>query len=157
MATLSKPCKPDNFELNNSLKLCFTNIWGPPSNLVDCESFIESFIEWDKPGWLNSFWQFLCERLSSFDQKGFYYSYAWSHSLSERKTSFCMGLFSRKLCRFLFMFSTGFTSLSVFFFLYQLPSSALRMVFYSISSNIDEVLLINPSPVFVFGDFNIHH
>ena len=28
----------------------------------------------------------------------------------------------------------------------------------SISSNIDEVLLINPSSnVFVFGDFNIHH
>ena len=32
------------------------------------------------------------------------------------------------------------------------------MVFDSISSNIDEVLLINPSAnVFVFGDFSIHH
>ena len=31
------------------------------------------------------------------------------------------------------------------------------MVFDFISSNIDEVLLINPSAVFVFGDFNIHH
>ena len=31
------------------------------------------------------------------------------------------------------------------------------MVFYSISSNIDEVLLINPSAVFVFGDFSVHH
>ena len=31
-------------------------------------------------------------------------------------------------------------------------------VFYSISSNIDEVLSINPlANVFVFGDFNIHH
>ena len=31
------------------------------------------------------------------------------------------------------------------------------MVFYSISSNIDEVLWINPSAnVFVFGDFNVH-
>ena len=30
--------------------------------------------------------------------------------------------------------------------------------FYSILSNIDEVLLINPfANVFVFGDFNIHH
>ena len=30
--------------------------------------------------------------------------------------------------------------------------------FDSISSNIDEVLLINPSGnVFVFGDFNVHH
>ena len=27
----------------------------------------------------------------------------------------------------------------------------------SISSNIDEVFLINPSAVFVFGDFNVHH
>ena len=32
------------------------------------------------------------------------------------------------------------------------------MVFDSISSNIDEVLSINPSTnVFVFGDFNVHH
>ena len=32
------------------------------------------------------------------------------------------------------------------------------MVFYSISSKIDEVLSINTSAnVFVFGDFNIHH
>ena len=30
-------------------------------------------------------------------------------------------------------------------------------VFYSISSNIDEVLSINPSAVFVSGDFNVHH
>ena len=31
------------------------------------------------------------------------------------------------------------------------------MVFDSNSSNIDEVLLINPSTVFVFGDFNVNH
>ena len=30
-------------------------------------------------------------------------------------------------------------------------------VFDCVSSNIDEVLSINPSAVFVFGDFNIHH
>ena len=48
--------------------------------------------------------------------------------------------------------------MSYFFFLYRSPSSALCTVFDSISSNIDEVLLINPSPnVFVFGDFNVHH
>ena len=34
----------------------------------------------------------------------------------------------------------------------------LCLVFDSISSNIDEVLSINPSAnVFVFGDFNVHH
>ena len=49
-------------------------------------------------------------------------------------------------------------SVSYFFFLYRSPSSALCTVFDSISSNIDEVLLINPSAnVFVFGDPNIHH
>ena len=46
---------------------------------------------------------------------------------------------------------------SYFFFLYQSPSS-LCMVFDTISCNIDEVLLINPSAnVFVFGDFNVYH
>ena len=53
------------------------------------------------------------------------------------------GTYLRKLCRFLLMFSTGFTSLSV---LLLFPLSV-----------IDEVLSINPSAVFVFGDFNVHH
>ena len=49
-------------------------------------------------------------------------------------------------------------SVPYFFFLYRSPSPALCMVFYSISSNVDEVLLINPSAnVFVFGGFNVHH
>ena len=43
------------------------------------------------------------------------------------------------------------------YFLYRSPSSSLCTVFDSISSNIDEVLSINPSAnVFVFGDFNVH-
>ena len=42
MVILSKGCKPDNFELHNSLKLSFTNIRGLRSNFVDCESFLES-------------------------------------------------------------------------------------------------------------------
>ena len=41
MAILSKACKPDNFELHNSLKLSFTNIQDLHSNFVDCESFLE--------------------------------------------------------------------------------------------------------------------
>ena len=49
-------------------------------------------------------------------------------------------------------------SMSYFFFLYRSPSSFLCTVFYSISSNIDEVLSTNSSAhVFVFGDFNVHH
>ena len=48
-------------------------------------------------------------------------------------------------------------SVSYFFFLYRSPSSALCTVFDSISSNIDKVLSINPSAVFAFGNFNVHH
>ena len=52
---------------------------------------------WDKPVWLNWLWQFLCEGLFSFNLKRFCYSYVWSHSLCEGKSSFCMGLISRKV------------------------------------------------------------
>ena len=55
------------------------------------------------------------------------------------------------------MFSTGSASFSVLL-PYRSPSLLLCTIFDSISSNIDEVLSINPSAnVFVFGDFNIHH
>ena len=48
--------------------------------------------------------------------------------------------------------------MSYFLFLYRSASSSLCTVFDSISSNIDEVLSINPSVnVGVFGDFNVHH
>ena len=39
---VSKTCKPDNFELHNSLKLSFSNILVFRSNFVDCESFLQS-------------------------------------------------------------------------------------------------------------------
>ena len=119
---------------------------------------------WDKHGWLNWFWEFLCEELSSFNPNIFCYSYAWYCSLCERRTSFCMELISWKLCGFWIMFWTCFISLSViqlvsyFLFLYRSCSSLLSTVFDSISSNIYEILLINPSAnVFEFGDFNVHH
>ena len=48
--------------------------------------------------------------------------------------------------------------MSCLFFLYQSPSSSLCTVFDSISSNIDEVISINPSAnVIIFGDFNVDH
>ena len=125
MAMLSKGCKPGHFESHNSLKLSLANICGLHSNFVDCKSFLEwnilALCGWEKPGWLlNWFLQFLCEGLPSFNMKGFYYPYPGSHSLCEGRISFCMELVSRKLCRFLLMFLAGFTSLIVFFFLYQL-------------------------------------
>ena len=49
-------------------------------------------------------------------------------------------------------------SVPYLFFLCRSPSPLLCTVFYSISSNIDEIISINPSAnVFVFGDFNVHH
>ena len=74
----------------------------------------------DKPEWLNWFWQFLCEGFSSFDPKGFCYSFAWSCSLCEGRTSICTGLISRKFCKFLLMFLTCFSSPSVLLF-FTLP------------------------------------
>ena len=42
MTILSKACKPDNFESQNSLKLSFMNVVGLRSNFVHCKSFFES-------------------------------------------------------------------------------------------------------------------
>ena len=48
--------------------------------------------------------------------------------------------------------------MSYFFFLYRSLPLFLCTVFDTISSNIDEALLINPSAnVFVFGDFNVDY
>ena len=48
-------------------------------------------------------------------------------------------------------------SVSYYFSLYWSLSLYLCTVFDAISSNTVDVLSINPSAVFVFGDFNIHH
>ena len=71
---LKEGCKPDSFEPHNSPKLSFTNILHLCPNFVECESFLVSNFWhscplWDKLGWLNWFWQFLCEGLSSFNPK----------------------------------------------------------------------------------------
>ena len=41
MAILSKACKPDDFELDKSLKLSFTNILGLYSDFADCKSVLK--------------------------------------------------------------------------------------------------------------------
>ena len=165
MALLSKACKPDNFEFHNSLKLSYTNIWGLHLNFVDYESFLRSN-SLDIPA--------LCEtnlddsiHSGNFSVKGYLpliqkdssthmhglavyvkegFPFAWDLSLENSADSY--------LCFWVALLH----SVSFFFFLYWSPSSSLCTVFYSISSNIDEVLLINPSAnVFVFWDFNVHH
>ena len=85
-----------------------------------------------------SLWGFIL-----FNPKRFYYSYAWSCSLCERRTSFCTGLISRKLCRFLCFRLALLHSVSYFFFLYRSPSSSLCTVFCSILSNIDLLMCLS--------------
>ena len=115
---LSEACKQDNFESHNSLKLSFTNIRGLRSNFVDCESFLES----NSPDILA-----LCETNldDSIDSgncsvRGYLPlirkdSSTHMHSLAvylKERLPFARDV-SLKNCRFLFMFSTGFTLLSV--------------------------------------------
>ena len=79
---ISKRCKPDNFELLNSLKFSFKNIQDLHSSFVACESFLEYqalltlLFYWDKLVWLNWFVISLWGAISSFHPKGFCYSYA---------------------------------------------------------------------------------
>ena len=124
MAILSNACKPDNFEAHNSLKLLLKFCWLWIFHQIKLSW--HSCSMWEKPGWLNWFCQFLCDRTSSFNPKAFYYFCAWSRNLCAGRTSFCTGLVSRKLCRFLLMFSTGFTSLSI---LLLLPLSITSFLF----------------------------
>ena len=109
MAILSSGCKPDNFESHNSLKLSFTNLEAFVKILLivnlPLNQTLLTFLLYMRQTWMT---QLVLARFYSFNTKGLYYSYTWSCSLCEGRISF----FTRKLCRFLLMFSTGFTSLS---------------------------------------------
>ena len=161
MAILSKACKPDNFELHNSLKLSFTNIRGLRSNFVDSKSFLESNF---------SDILALCETnlddsidSGNFSVRGYLPlirkdSSTHRHGLAvnvKKIPSFSRDLFLENSADSVL---TDFTSLCV---LLLFPLSITFFVFVhsfcSNSSNIDEVLSINPSANFVFGDFNLHH
>ena len=165
MAILSKACKPDNFELHNSLKLSFRNIRGLRSNFADCESFLES----NSPDILA-----LCETnlndsidCGNFSVKGYLPliqkdSSTHMHSLAvyvKEGLPFARDLSLENSADSYLCFRLALIhSASYFFFLYRSPSFSLCTVFDSISSNIDEVLSINPSAnVFVFGDFNVYY
>ena len=164
MTILSKACKPDNFESHNSLKLSFRNIQGLRSNFVDCESFLES----NSPDILA-----LCETnlddsidSGNFSVRGYLPlirkdSGTHMHSLAvyvKEGLPFARDLFLENSADSYLCFRLALLySVSYFFFLYQ-SRSAFCTAFDSISSNIDEVLSINPSAnVFAFGGFNVHH
>ena len=164
MTILSKACQPDNFESHNSLKLSFTNIRGLRSNFIDCESFLES----NPPDILA-----LCETnlYDSIDSGSFpvrdylpLFQKDFSNHMYALTVYVTEGLpFAQHLSlensadSYLCFRLALLHSFSCSFFLYQSSSLSLCMVFDFISSNIDEVLSINPFAVFVFGDFNAHH
>ena len=120
MIILLKGHKQDNFEPQNSLKLSFTNIQGVPSNFAECKLFLES----NSPDILA-----LCECESnlddSVDSSSFlvrgYLPLIWKDAIThmhgltfyaKEGLPFALDL-SLENCRFLLMFSTGFTSLIV--------------------------------------------
>ena len=143
-AILSKEWQRDNFDPHKPLNLGFTNIWDLCSNFVEVTlSLNQTLLKFLLYARQTCMTQFPCEGLSSFNLKRSYYSYAWSCSLCERRTSFYMW--------FTYMDShLGFWlallhSVSYFFVFCRSTSLSLCTVFDSISPNIDEVLLINPS------------
>ena len=147
----------------NSLKLSFTSIECFHSNFVVCESFRES----NSPDILA-----ICEaKLDDSIYSGNFYVRGYIPLIRKDSNTHMHGLavhvkggipFPRDLslgnsadCYLCFQLVL-LHSVSYFFFLYQSPSSSLFTVFDSISSNIEEVLSVNPSAnVFVFGDFNV--
>ena len=158
MAILSKACKPDNFESRNSLKLSFTNIRGLRSKFVDCESFLESnsagvlaLCDTDLDDSVDSGnfsvrdYLPLIRKDCSTDMHGL--AVYVKEGLPFARNLFLENSADSYLCfRLALLYS-----MSYFFFLYRSPSSALCTVFDSISSNIDEVLSINPTAdAFVF-------
>ena len=155
-----------------SLIKIFTTLWslalqilGFCSNFVDCRSFLES----NFPDILT-----LCERnlddsidSGNFSVRGYLLlirkdSSTHMHGLAvyvKEGLPFARDLSLENSADSYLCFRLALLySVSYFFFLYRSPSSALCTVFYSISSNINEVLSINPSAnVFVFEDFIVHH
>ena len=147
----------------NSLKLSFRNTWGLRSNFFVCKSFLES----NSPDILA-----LCETIlddsidsGNFSVRGYLLlirkdSSTHMHGLAvyvKEGLPFARDLSLENSADSYLCFRLALLhSLSYFFFLYRSPSLSFCTVSDSISSNIDEVLSINPSGnVFVFGDLDV--
>ena len=156
MAILSKGCKPDKFEPRNSLKISFTNIWGLCSNFVEYESFRKS----TSPGILALSKTILDESIDSgnFSVRGYLHMHGLTVYVKEG-LPFAQELFLENSADSYLCFRTELLqSVSYFSFPYRSPSLSSCTVFDFVSSNIDEVLLINPSAnVLFFCYFNMHH
>ena len=145
---VSKAYKPQNFESHKSIKLSFTDIWGLCSKISLDVDFPwiklswHSCSMWDTLGWLNWFWQFFCEGLSSFNPNGFCNSYACPSSLCKERTSFCTGLISRKLPGIFYVFDWLYSTQSLTSFSYLDHLLHLFTWFFILIHNKDEVLSI---------------
>ena len=166
MTILSKACKPDNFELRNSLNLSFANIRDPRLNVLDCESFLES----NSPDILA-----LCEtNLDDLIDSGNFYvkgylpliqkdSSTHKHGLAvyvKKGVPFASDLSLENSADSYLCFRLALLySVSYFFVPYQSAFHLYsRFLIKKHRSNIDEVLSIKPSSnVFDCRDFNVHH
>ena len=155
---------PDNCESHNCLKFSFKNNQGRHLHFLDCKFFLES----NSPDILVLHETNLDDPIDScnFSVRGYLPlirkdSSTYMHGLAvyvKEGFPFEQDLpLENSADSYLFVQLALLHLMSYFFFLYRSPSS-LCTVLDSISSNIDEVLLINPSAkAFVFGDFNVHH
>ena len=149
----------------NSLKFSFTNIQGFCSNFVDCVSFLKlnspdilAPCETNLDGSIDS-GNFFVRGYLPLTRKD---SSTYMHGLAvyiKEELSFQQDLSLENSADSYLRFQLALLhSVSYVLLLYRSPSSPLCRVFDSISSNIDEVLSINPSTnVFVLGDFNVLH
>ena len=149
-----------NFETHNSLKLSFTNICGLRLSLVECKSFLES----NSPGIL-ALWEInLDDSIDSCSLSVTGYlnlihkdSMTHMHGLAiyiKEGLPFAQDLSLENSTDSYSCFQPALLhSASYFSSLYQLTCVSLCMVFDFISSNIDEVLPINPSA----NVFRVYH
>ena len=157
---MEKGCKPDNFKSHNSLKHSFTNIRNLRSNFVNCKCFFES----NSPDIFA-----LCEtNLDHSTDSGNFFTRGYLPLIREGSVIHMHGLGfyvkevpCERIARDLSIENSA-DSYQCFHVLLLFPlsitSSSLCTVCDAISSNIDEILSINPSAnVFVLGDLNLHH
>ena len=147
MVILSKGCNPNNFGPHNSLKLSFTNIRGLCSNFVKCESFLESN---------SSDILALCEtNLDDSVDSGNLSVRGYFLLIRKDSVTHMHGLVVYVKEGVPFAWDLYLENSADSYLCFRL---ALLHSLCSISSNINEVLSINPSAnVFVFRDFNFHH
>ena len=160
MVILLKARKPNNFESHNFLKLGFTNIRGLRSNFAASESFLES----NSPDIL-ALWETNLIDSGNFSVKGYLSlirkdSVTCMHSLAvyvKDRLPFARDLSLENSQDSIYVFHLLYFIPCLNFSPYRSPPS-LCAVFDATSSNIDEVLSINPPVnVFILVDFNVRH